>query len=290
MEPLRYTVTEECTVHHVLTEVFRMSRSHISRLKRRPGGILLRGVPCYTTSRCAIGDEVTALIDDPPDTKRLEPMAEDIPIAFEDEWLAVVIKPAGMTVHPERAGVGGSVENALSAHFGEDEFVHTVSRLDRGTSGLMTVAKSGYIHERMIKLLHTPAFYKEYLALVRGEPEEDGGVIDLPLAHPEGSNYKMEVREGGLKCVTRWQTVRRMKGMTLVRLVPETGRMHQLRVHMAAIGHPLVGDWLYGEEVPFIDHAALHSARLVFTHPMTGEKLELTAPLPPEIARLCSAE
>lgn len=287
MEPLRNTVTEDgLTVMHVLTEVFLMSRSHISRLKRREGGITLNGLPCYTTTRCRKGDEVAALISDPPDTKRLEPMERELDLAYEDEWLAVVNKPAGMTVHPERAGGGGSVENALTAHFKEDEFVHTVSRLDRGTSGLMTVAKSGYVHERMIRLLHTPDFQKEYLAVVWGSPVEDEGVIELPLAHPDGSNYKMEVREGGLPCKTRWQVARRMNGMTLVRLIPETGRMHQLRVHMAATGHPLVGDWLYGEEVPFIDHAALHSHRLVFTHPMTGERVELTAPLPEEIKEL----
>lgn len=286
MEPLRYTVTEECTVRHVLTEVFLMSHSHISRLKRRPGGILLRGVPCYTTSRCNIGDEVTALISDPPETKRLEPMEADIPIAYEDEWLAVVDKPAGMTVHPERAGMGGSVENALSAHFKEDEFVHTVSRLDRGTSGLMTAAKSGYVHERMIRLLHTPDFIKEYVALAEGVLEDDSGDIDLPLAHPEGSNYMMRVTPGGMESHTSYEVLRRMNGMTLIKLIPHTGRMHQLRVHMAAIGHPLVGDWLYGKESPDITHAALHSYRLAFTHPMTGKRVELTAELPEEIKKL----
>ena len=252
-----------------------MSHSHISRLKRREGGILLSGAPCYTTARCREGDTVEALISDSPDTKRLEPWDESSEIVYEDDWVAVVNKPAGLTVHPERAGGGGSVENALTAHFKEDEFVHTVNRLDRGTSGLMTVAKCGYMHERLIKLLHTPDFYKE-----------EHGFIRLPLAHPEGSNYRMEVREGGQSCETEFEVAERFADMTLMRLVPHTGRMHQRRVHMAAIGHPLIGDWLYGEESDKITHAALHSHIISFVHPLTEKRIELKADLPDEIIKL----
>lgn len=289
MDPLTFTATEYnagCTVQHVLTEVFRMSHSHIARLKRREGGILKNGEKCYVTARLSPGDTVTALISDPPETKRLEGWDHPIPIVFEDEWLAVVNKPAGLTVHPERAGGGGSVENALSAHFKEDEFVHTVSRLDRGTSGLMTVAKSGHIHERMIRLMHTPAFQKEYLAVCEDIFIEKHGFVRLPLEHPEGSNFKMEVREGGRPCETEYEVVGEYGERSLVRLIPHTGRMHQLRVHMAASGHPLTGDWLYGTEIAEISHAALHSHKLRFIHPVTGERIELEAPLPDEIAAL----
>lgn len=288
MEPLIFTVPNEegFTVHRVLTEVFRMSSSHISRLKRRERGILKNGSPCYTTSKCAPGDVISALISDPPDAKRLEPMALPLDIAYEDEWLIVVNKPAGMTVHPERSGMGGSVENALTACLKEDEFVHTVSRLDRGTSGLMTVAKCGYMHERMIRILHTPDFQKEYLGLCWGVPAEKHGFIRLPIAHPAGENYRMQVDEGGLPSETEYELLSVHGDFSLLRLIPHTGRMHQLRVHMAAVGHPLVGDWLYGQEVPFIDHAALHSARLAFVHPMTGKRVELSAPLPKDIAAL----
>lgn len=288
MKPLTYTVPDGAAypVRHVLTEVFRMSSSHISRLKRREGGLTKNGERCYTTSPCAGGDVICALISDPPDTKRLEPMELPLDIVYEDEWLIVINKPAGLTVHPERSGMGGSVENALTAYLKEDEFVHTVSRLDRGTSGLMTVAKCGYMHERMIRILHTDAFRKEYLGLAWGAPEETHGFITLPIAHPEGENYRMQVQEGGQDSTTEYELVSLHGEFALLRLIPHTGRMHQLRVHMAAIGHPLVGDWLYGEEVPFIDHAALHSARLRFVHPMTGRAVELTAPLPEEISRL----
>ena len=267
-----------------------MSSSHISRLKRREGGILKNGAPCYVTAKLIEGDAVSALISDPPETKRLSPEPYPLKIVYEDEWLCVVDKPAGLTVHPERSGMGGSVENALSAHFDGDEFVHTVSRLDRGTSGLMTVAKSGYVHERMIRLLHTESFYKEYLGLCKGCPEEAHGFIRLPLAHPEGENFRMEVTENGHECVTEYEVVKRFEDRSLVRLIPHTGRMHQLRAHMAATGHPLVGDWLYGEEMPEISHAALHSHLLRFVHPMTGETVELSSPLPGEIMALMPDE
>ena len=293
MDPLVYTVGEElagCTVNRILTEIFRMSRSHISRLKRREGGLLLSGAPCYTTTRCDTGDTVQALISDPPETKRLDPWDMPLDIVYEDEWIAVVNKPAGLTVHPERAGGGGSVENALTAHFKEDEFVHTVSRLDRGTSGLMTVAKCGYMHERLIKLMHTSDFVKEYLGLVKGLVEDEHGFIRLPIAHPEGSNYMMEVSQSGQSCETEFEVIARYEDMTLMRLVPHTGRMHQLRVHMAAIGHPLMGDWLYGEEIDEISHAALHSHYLRFVHPLSGKSIELTAPLPDEIMKLIPDE
>ena len=289
MEPLSFKIPAElagCTVQHILTTVFEMSRSHISRLKRRAGGIMTNGEKCYSTARCKEGDTVSALISDPPDTKRLEPMPYPLDIVFEDEWLLVINKPAGMTVHPERSGVGGSVENALSAYLKPDEFCHTVSRLDRGTSGLMTVAKCGYMHERMISILHTEDFYKQYIGVCSHIPENERGTIELPLRHVPGSNYVMETCDEGAPSVTEYEAIGTANGYALVKLVPHTGRMHQLRVHMAAIGCPLVGDWLYGTESDLIPRAALHSQRLVFRHPLTGQRVDLAAPLPRDMQAL----
>lgn len=290
MDPLVFTVPSEqsgCTVQHILINEFNMSRSHISRLKRREGGILLNGEKCYSTARCRGGDTVSALICDAPDTKRLEPMPMRLDIVYEDEWLLVLNKPAGLTVHPERSGMGGSVENALSAYMKEDEFCHTVSRLDRGTSGLMTVAKCGYMHERMISIMHTPDFYKQYVGVCAAAPSPESGTIALPLRHRPGSNYVMECSEGpgSVPCFTEYRTEYAANGFYAVTLIPRTGRMHQLRAHMAAIGCPLVGDWLYGAESPLIPRPALHSERLVFRHPMTGRTIALSAPLPEDMAK-----
>ena len=291
MHPLFFTVPQElsgCTVQHILINVFSMSRSHISRLKRREGGILLNGEKCYSTARCSAGDTVSALISDPPGAPRLEPMEAPLDIVFEDEWLLVLNKPAGVTVHPERSGVGGSVENALSAYLKPDEFCHTVSRLDRGTSGLMTVAKCGYMHERMRGILHTDGFQKTYLGISRNPPVPTEGITDLPLEHTPGSNYLMRIAAAGsgMPSVTRWRVLSAENGFYLIELAPLTGRMHQLRVHTAALGFPLEGDWLYGEESKLIERPALHSARLVFTHPMTGGTVSLEAPLPEDMRKL----
>lgn len=289
MEPLYYTVPEAfagCTVRHVLENEFYMSRSHISRLKRREGGILKNGQKCYAAARCEAGDVISALICDPPDTPRLAPMQAPLDVAYEDDWLIVIDKPAGMTVHPERSGIGGSVENALSAYLKEDEFCHTVSRLDRGTSGLMTVAKCGYMHERMRGILHTEGFVKEYLGVCVGAPEAAEGVISLPLRHVEGSHYMMETAPGAAESVTEYRVLQSRGGMSLLLLLPRTGRMHQLRVHTAAIGCPLAGDWLYGEESALISRPALHSHRLEFTHPLTGRRVCLSSPMPEDMLRL----
>ena len=303
MEPLLFTIPPAlsgCTVQHVLEQVFLMSRSHISRLKRREGGILKNGEKCYSTARCQEGDVITALISDAPGTVTLEPFDIPLDIVCEDEWLIVVNKPTGLTVHPERSGVGGSVENALAYYFKEGEYCHTVSRLDRGTSGLMTVAKSGYIHERMRGILHTHDFVKRYVCISEGRPEKDAGVIRLPLRHVEGSHYMMEPAgelellpcgsetepaEAG-DCVTAYRLLSYGGGLSMLELTPRTGKMHQLRVHMAALGCPLVGDWLYGKESSYIDRPALHSQRLTFRHPMTGETVELEAPVPADMKKL----
>ncbi|MBR6429513.1 MAG: RluA family pseudouridine synthase [Clostridia bacterium] len=292
MRPLKYTAgpaDEGLPVRHVLTEVFQMSSSHISRLKRRPGGILLNGEPCYVTAGLREGDVVEALICDPPDTKTLEPMEAPLDVVYEDEWLIVLNKAAGISVHPERSGIGGSLENALTARLAPGEFVHTVSRLDRWTSGLMTVAKSGYMHERMIRLLHTPDFIKEYRAVCEGVPQPGAGFIRLPIGHPEGENYRMQVRADGLPSLTEYEVLYSHGGRSFLRLLPHTGRMHQLRVHMAAGGCPLTGDWLYGTEIPEMPGPALHSYRLEFLHPMTGERKELFAPVPECFEKLLNA-
>ena len=300
MKPLEYRVTQEndgATIKHILQCVFKMSESHISRLKKRENGILQNGSRVYVTARASVGDVIFAEIEDDSGTVKLAPMDIPLKIAYEDEWLAAIDKPAGMTVHPERKGAGGSVENALSAHFGAGEFCHTVNRLDRGTSGLLIAAKCGYMHERMQKLLHTGEFLRQYRAIATGRIESRTGEIELPLSHVEGSHYMMKVDAAGAYSLTKYEVEAYLSienegvktELTLVRLLPQTGRMHQLRVHMAAISHPLLGDWLYGEESKLIDHAALHSCSIYFRHPITGEAVFIEAPFHSDIQTILNS-
>ncbi|MBR4905462.1 MAG: RluA family pseudouridine synthase [Clostridia bacterium] len=288
MKMLSLTVTKEqdnLRVQDVLRDVYDVSESYLSKLKRRPGALLLNGEPVYTTAKVRPNDTVAF---DPSDTEKLpiRPIPHSLSIAYEDEWLLVLDKPAHMSVHPARDPDEHTVENALAAYFTGTDNPHPVSRLDKGTTGLLTVAKSGYIHARMKTIQHAGRFQKTYLALVKGVPTEARFTIDAPIGPETGSTYRQCVRSDGADAKSVCEVLETKDGITLVRLTPYTGRMHQLRVHMAYAGYPLLGDWLYGERSTLIDRAALHAAALTFTHPITGKEITLSAPLPPDMARL----
>ena len=200
----------------------------------------------------------------------------------------MVDKPAGMTAHasnflPDTPTVAG----ALAFVRGTEFIFHPVNRLDKGTTGLMVIAKSGYVHDLLRRSLHTDRFRREYLAVCVGTPPSGSGTIDAPIGRDETSTVRRCVRPDGSPAVSHYRVLGTRDGLTLVALLPETGRTHQLRVHMASIGCPLAGDWLYGTEDPtLIARPALHSHRLTLIHPITGDPLNLTAPPPEDLIRL----
>ena len=157
-----------------------------------------------------------------------------------------------------------------------------MNRLDRGTTGVMCAAKTGYMHERLRRLLHTPGLRREYLAISVGVPEPASGVIDLPIGR-RGEEKRFCTRPDGAPSLTRYETLAAADGLALLRLVPETGRTHQIRVHLAAIGCPLLGDRLYGRASEELARPALHSAALTLSHPLTGELVSVRAPLPEDM-------
>ena len=288
MKMLSYPVTtedENLRVEDVLRDAFDVSESYLSRLKRRRGALLLNGEPVYTTRRVHAGDVVSF---DPADPVKLpiRPIPYPLSVVFEDEWLLVIDKPADMSVHPARDPDEPTVENALAAILPGNENPHPVSRLDKGTTGLLTVAKSGYIHARMKTIQHEGRFQKTYLALVTGVPKESRFTIDAPIGYADGSRLVHTVRSDGQEAKSFCEVVKIFDGMSLVRLIPHTGRTHQLRVHMAYAGYPLLGDWLYGTRSVLIDRTALHAAGLVFAHPITKEEITLSAPLPADMGRV----
>ena len=288
MRMLSVTVTaeqEQLRVQDVLRDVFDVSESYLSRLKRRPGALLLNGVSVYTTARVKSGDTVAF---DPGDPEKLsiQKIPHPLSIVYEDEWLLVVDKPANMSVHPARDPLEPTVENALAAYLLGTDNPHPVSRLDKGTTGLLTVAKSGYIHARMKTIQHEGRFRKTYLALIADVPKESRFTVDAPIAPEPGSTYRQCVRVDGAQAKSVCEVLKTGSGISLVRLTPYTGRMHQLRVHMAYAGYPLLGDWLYGTRSDLIDRPALHASELSFTHPITGEEITLSAPLPTDMAAL----
>ena len=211
-------------------------------------------------------------------------------IVYEDPDLLVLNKAPGVAVHPGPGHYDDTIGNFLLYYYdskgGEGDF-HPVHRLDRGTSGLMVVARHPHAQEVLKGQLHTADFCRTYLAVCEGAPEPATGTVDAPLGPRDGSLVEQCVRPDGKPARTWYETVRRAGDYSQLRLKLETGRTHQIRVHLAWLGHPLVGDFLYGRECPeVIRRPALHSAELSFRHPITGARLSFSQPLPEDMADL----
>lgn len=292
METITKTISPEedgATVRHILRAGLHFSAHAVSRLTRAESGILVNGRRARTTQILRAGDVLAVETGDHrPPRAAVTPGNWPLPVVWEDGHLLVVNKPAGMTAHasnflPDTPTVAG----ALAWERGTDFIFHPVNRLDKGTTGLMVVAKSGYVHDLLRRSLHTPRFYREYRGICLGCPSPERGTVDAPIGRDETSAVRRRVRPDGVSAVSHYEVLARRAGLSLLKLVPETGRTHQLRLHMASVGCPLAGDWLYGTEDPaLIPRPALHACALKLTHPVTGEILRLSAPLPPDMARL----
>jgi RluA family pseudouridine synthase len=274
------------TVKSLLTGELHCSGTLIKRLKLTPGSVTLNGENVIMVkTRVRAGDMLSVDVDDagefvPADTC-------EIPILYEDEDIIIVDKPAGMAVHATGGTeYAGTVDEILSRYTG-GRALHALNRLDRGTSGVMVAAKSAYAHELLRGTLHSGAFLREYIAVAVGTVTPSAGVIDAPIARDTESLIKRKVSPEGMPSRTRYETLKVLDGMTLLRVMPETGRTHQIRVHFAHIGHPLVGDWLYGEERrELIARPALHSYRVRMKSPVTGVEVDVTAEVAEDIEQI----
>ena len=294
MRILTHTVTageDGLTVRQLLRSLWHIDHSLLSRLKFR-NAITLNGVPVTVRAVAHTGDLLCADVSDPPgENPHIQPVDFPLDVLYEDDDLLLLNKPAGIAIHPaalteETATIAGAV-----AHYLQSDSFHAVNRLDRGTTGVMAVAKTGFVHARCMTLLHTDGFQRDYRAVCDGLPPHPEGDIDLPLGRAEGSLLKRCPAPGGQSAHTHYQVLSAANGRALLRLTPTTGRTHQLRVHMAAIGCPLTGDWLYGtEDKSLIARPALHSYHLRMMHPVTGAVIDVTAPLPEDIQRLLKEE
>ncbi len=291
MSVLTHTVTREesgCTVRDILTARFHISSSLRKVLRRRDGALLLNGTPVTVAQTVRCGDVLHVDVSDvEPAQNHIIPVRFPLTILWEDEHLLAIDKSAGIAVHPaalteEIVTIAGAVADYL----GSSSF-HAVNRLDRGTSGVMLIAKNGFMHSRCMELLHTAALQREYRAVCDGVPSPAAGIIELSIGRDSASLLRRRIDPNGQPARTTYEVLQTCSSRALVRLLPHTGRTHQLRVHMASIGCPLTGDWLYGtEDRTLITRPALHSYILHFTHPLTGEALTITAPLPQDMLRL----
>jgi len=266
--------------------------------------VLVNGRTAKSSYKLRVGDEIEAdLTTLPPSTF----LPEDIPveIVYEDEDVVVVNKPAGLIVHPA-AGVGsGTLANALAFHFqtlssaGGEVRPGIVHRLDKGTSGLMVVAKTESGHEHLADQFRDRSVTKSYVALVHGQLERDTAEIDQPIARDPRHRTRMAVVRGGRQALTICRARQRFDRFTLLDVDLKTGRTHQIRVHLAWLKHPVVGDEVYGAgrdktvtdpkvrgQIARLGRQFLHAEKLAFTHPRTNERLEFRAPLPDDLKEL----
>jgi 23S rRNA pseudouridine1911/1915/1917 synthase len=251
------------------------------------GAVTVDGAAAAKSRLVAEGEDIT--VELPAEVAVDVGTHTDIPVLYEDEWLLVVDKPVGMAVHPSKGHATGTLVQQLSGHGpagGEDFRPGVVHRLDKDTSGLLIVAKSVEAHRRLVGMMQRRAVDRRYQALVHGSFTADTGTIEAPVGRDPVKRKSMTV--GGLaarEATTHFRVLKRLGEFTLVEARLETGRTHQIRVHFAAIGHPVAGDPTYTRRNPLgIARQFLHSYRLAFVHPFTGDRLEFESPLPPDLA------
>ena len=295
MRILTYTVPPEENgrmVKGILRGDLHLSYTLLKSLKWRENAILLNGQSVHVNAIVHTGDVVSVALSEraPREDLYCEHTARPN-IVYEDDDLLVLNKPAGVAMHPKADDASApSLAAMLTGYLGEGSVPHFVSRLDKGTSGLLIAAKSGYVHDRLRRALHSDNLRREYRAVAVGAVTPDHGVIDAPIGRADGSIIRRCVRADGLPSLTEYETLQTSERFTLLRLRPQTGRTHQLRVHMAHLGYPLAGDWLYGtEDKNLIARPALHSYELWFTQPITGQELHFTAPIPQDMQRLLAS-
>lgn len=268
----------------------RYSGQNLSEIKRMPKSILVNGVHYYMRQELSTGDHLQVRICETQNSEKIPPTKLPLDIIYEDEDLLVLNKPAGMPIHPSLNNYTNSIANALAYYFqsqGKPFIFRCCNRLDRDTSGLTIVSKhlvSGSILSDMTKYREV---HREYLAIARGSVTPSEGTIQAPLGRKEGTIIERTVDwEHGEDAVTHYKVVKEANGHNLVSLRLETGRTHQIRIHMKYLGYPLIGDYLYNPDMEYMTRQALHSHHMEFTHPITGEHMSFTAPLPEDMARV----
>ena len=280
-----------------LSKALGLSRTQIAELLEN-GLVTSNSKPVGKSDRLVEGDLVEVAIETRKDRLIIQPdLVEDFRVIFQDEHLIVIDKPAGVAAHPSVGWDGPTVPGALLAlgiqlsTSGAQERQGIVQRLDVGTSGLMVLAKSELAYSRLKQAFRDRAVHKVYHALVQGHPDPTSGTFDAPIARHPKSEFKFHVHQDGKPSVTHYETLEAFRSASLLEIILETGRTHQIRVHFSTFRHPLVGDTMYGADPTLakklgLDHQWLHAMRLSFEHPITGEQVEFESRYPTELAKV----
>ena len=297
MRRLELPITAELAgikVDTLLKKRLGLSGTVVRRVKWLPEGILLDGVRVNTRFCPAEGQVLSVQLSDPERRSGILPAPGELDIVYEDEDIIVLNKAPGLSVHPGPGHFSDTLGNFLLYYYdqsGQACDFHPVHRLDRGTSGLMVAAKHPHAQEVLKTQLHTEDFCREYLAVCEGVPFPGEGTIDAPLGPKPGSLVEQWVTPEGKSARTHYRVLEEKNGRALLHLRLDTGRTHQIRVHMAHLGHPLTGDFLYGtEDHDLIPRPALHSASLSFRHPVSGDRLKFELPLPEDMDNLLNSD
>ena len=279
-------------VDSVVSRMTGLSRTVCARLVDA-GEVLIDGAPVSKSDRVAANQLLEVMIPEPVSLEP-KPTPANLPIVYEDDDIVVVNTPAGLAAHPSLNFEGPDVLGALMAQgvhlttLGPPERKGIVHRLDVGTSGCMVVAKSEWAYSVLKQAFRDRTVKKIYHALVQGHPDPMAGTIDAPIGRDHRHQWKMGIRSDGRRSVTHYETIEAMAGGSLMKVHLETGRTHQIRVHMSAIGHPCVGDEMYGADPTLsaklgLDRQWLHALTLGFEHPGSREWVEFSSPYPPEL-------
>ena len=266
------------------------SRQNLTEIKRMPQGILVNGIHYYMRQTLAAGDHLQVCICETESSEKIPPVKLPLNIVYEDEDILVINKPAGMPIHPSMKNYYNSLANALAWYYqdqGKPFIFRCSNRLDRDTSGLTVISKHLVSASIMADMTKKRLVHREYLAIVKGDLTPPAGTITAPLSRKEGSIIERTVDfDHGEEAITHYKLIREANGHSLVSLKLETGRTHQIRIHMKYLGFPLIGDYLYNPDMEHMTRQALHSHHMEFAHPITGEWMSFTAPLPADMANV----
>lgn len=265
------------------------SKRSILALKRYPEKILVNGKWEFVNYILKAGDELVVNFEEEKSSIRIEPQDIPLDIVYEDDDILVVNKPPFMPIHPTVNHEKNTLANAVIHYYKNQEKQHVfrcINRLDTNTSGLAIMAKHKYSGAKLGDAMRDRKIHREYCAIVVGDDLPHEGCINMPIGKKEGSVIERMVRADGLEAITHYKVLQHKNGLSLIKLKLETGRTHQIRVHMKAIGHPLVGDDLYAPEYMLMNRQALHSAKLIFPHPMTGKEIKLECPMPEDMMQM----
>lgn len=280
-----------------LAKALGLSRTLVTELLEQ-GSVLLDGKILGKSERLVSGSVIQVSIVEKKDRLLIQPdLVDDFKVIFQDEHIIVVDKPAGVAAHPSVGWDGPTVPGALLAlgiqltTSGAQERQGIVQRLDVGTSGLMVLAKSELAYSRLKQAFRDRKVHKVYHALVQGHPDPSSGTFDAPIARHPKSEFKFQVSPDGKSSVTHYHTIEAFRAASLLEIILETGRTHQIRVHFSAFRHPLVGDTMYGADPTLakklgIEHQWLHAMRLSFEHPISGETVSFTSDYPEELSKV----